>query len=235
VLGVDFEHLKGQRAADILPPGIAAAHEAHDELVAREQRAIEVEDVVPSPQGPRTFLSIKFPIPGDPPLVGGIATEITQRKQMEQELRDAVRTRDDVLAMVSHDLRSPLGTVQLGATMVMSQLSADHRARRHLEMILRACMRMENLIEALLDTACIRAGRLQLEIRREPADAVVAETVELQQPLAAERGISLVRDGRVPGIDVLCDRDRILQVFGNLIGNALKFCRPDDTITVHSE
>ncbi|HET7501951.1 MAG TPA: PAS domain-containing protein [Kofleriaceae bacterium] len=233
-LGQELGDVLGRGALDLLPGEIASEHEAHDDIVIREGRAIEVEETVPSPAGTRTFLSIKFPIPGDPPLIGGIATEITQRKQIEQELREAVRTRENVLAIVSHDLRSPLGTVQLSATMLMSQLAADHRARRHLEMIHRSCLRMENLIDALLDTASIRAGRLQLAVRREPADSVVAEALDLQEPLAAERGIHLVHDGEVHGVEILCDRDRILQVFGNLLGNALKFCRPDDTITVRA-
>jgi PAS domain S-box-containing protein len=229
------DDLVGRRSADFLPGEVAAEHEAHDERVVREGRAIEVEEAVPTPDGVRTFLSIKFPIPGQPPLIGGIATEITQRKQIEQELRLAVRMRDDVLAVVSHDLRGPLGTVQLCATLVLGQLAADHRARRHLETIHRCCTRMEHLIDDLLDTASIRTGRLQLELKREPADAVVGEALELQRLLAEERRVALVCDGALPGLQISCDRERILQVFGNLIGNAIKFCRPGDTITVRGQ
>jgi PAS domain S-box-containing protein len=232
VFGVEFEQLRGQRSRDLLPPEVAAAHEAHDDRVLREQRAIEVEELVPSPQGARTFLSIKFPIPGDPPLVGGIATEITQRKQIEEELRVAVRIRDDLLAVVSHDLRSPLGTVQLSVAAVLARLAADHPARRQLELINRSCTRMEKLIEDLLDSASIRTGRLQLHIQPEPADVVLAEAVDLHQPIADQRGIQLVRQAEVAGIRIDCDRHRILQVFSNLIGNAIKFCRPGDTVTV---
>jgi signal transduction histidine kinase len=137
-----------------------------------------------------------------------------------------------VLAVVSHDLRGPLGTVQLSAATLMSQLATDHRARRHLEMIHRSCMRMENLIDDLLDTASIREGRLQLEIQREPVASVLAEALDLQQAVAAEHGIHLVGGCALPDVEILCDRDRMLQVFGNLIGNSLKFCRPGDTVTV---
>ena len=235
VFGIPFEHLLGQRSTDFLPPEVAAVHEAHDQRVLREQRAIEVEELVPSPQGARTFLSIKFPIPGDPPLVGGIATEITERKQMEEELRIAVRTRDDVLAVVSHDLRSPVGTVQLSATVLLDQFAGDPWTRRQLELIHRSCTRMEHLINDLLDTASLRAGRLHLNIQRESADAVLAEALDLHQPIAEDRGIRLVRQSNVEGIDIACDRHRILQVFTNLIGNALKFCRPGDTITVGAQ
>jgi PAS domain S-box-containing protein len=235
LLGVDLARLKGHRSADVLPPEVAAVHEEHDRRVLGEQRAIEVEEVVPSPQGARTFLSIKFPIPGDPPLVGGIATEITQRKQMEEELRIAVRTRDDILAVVSHDLRGPVGTVQLSASMLLGQLAADNRARRHLELIHRSCTRMEHLINDLLDTASLRAGRLHLNIHPEPAEAVLAEALDLHLPIAEERGIRLVRESSVAGVDIACDRYRVLQVFGNLIGNAIKFCRSGDTITVGAQ
>lgn len=234
-LGHTFEEIIRHRSEDILPPEIAAQHRAHDEIVMAEHRAIEVEELVPTPDGPRTFLSIKFPIPSDPPLVGGIATEITERKQMEDDLRAAVKTREEILAVVSHDLRNPLGTVQLGLSLLQAQTSTDPRSRRHLEMIHRATQRMETLIDDLLDTESIRAGRLTLDTRREAVESVVGETLDLQEPIAAEKGIELHRKSDVRGIDVCCDRGRILQVFGNLVGNALKFCRVGDTITVTAE
>lgn len=233
VLGQKLAHTLGQTSTELLPAELAAAHEAHDDRVRREGRAIEVEEVVPSPDGPRTFLSIKFPIPGDPPLVGGIATEITERKRMEEELRIAVRTREDVLAIVSHDLRGPLGAVQLSATLLMGQLgTADHRTRSHLELVLRSCLRMEHLIDDLLDTAAIRTGRLQLDLRSEVAGSILTEALDLQHPIADERGIRLVRECDLEDLRIHCDRDRLLQVLGNLIGNALKFCRKGDIVTV---
>jgi PAS domain S-box-containing protein len=231
-LGTAFGDLLGKRSDDVLPSEFAAAHQEHDRIVRDENRAIEVEEHVPAADGTRTFLSIKFPIPGDPPLVGGIATEITDRKRMEEDLRIAVRTREDMMAVVGHDLRSPLGAVQLSATLLLNQLGGDQRQRRHLEMIQRACSRIENLIDDLLDTTSIRAGRFQIDTRLEAIEDVVEEAIELQRPLADEKGITLVRNANLSGIRVVCDRDRVLQVFGNLIGNALKFCRAGDSITI---
>lgn len=231
-LGHTQEEVIGHRSDQMLPTEFATQHQEHDRIVLAENRAIEVEEVVPSPTGMRTFLSIKFPIPGDPPLVGGIATEITDRKRMEEDLRIAVRTREDMMAVVGHDLRSPLGAVQLSATLLLSQLGGDQRARRHLDMIHRACMRIENLIDDLLDTASIRAGRFVVETRSESLDEVVSEALELQRPLAEEQSITIVGTCHLPEIRVRCDRDRILQVFGNLIGNALKFSSAGGTITV---
>jgi PAS domain S-box-containing protein len=233
-LGHDLSALLGRRSQDVLPPELAASHIAHDETVLRENRAIEVEETVPSPQGPRTFLSIKFPIPGDPPLVGAVATEITQRKQMEEELRSAVRAREEILAVVSHDLRNPLGSVQLAAAMLMSHFGFESRGRRPIETILRSCTRMENLIDDLLDTANIRAGRLHLDRKREMAHSVAGEAVELQRPIAEEKGIALEYRPS-DGVPILGDRDRLLQVFSNLIGNAFKFGRAGDTVRIEDE
>jgi PAS domain S-box-containing protein len=234
-LGHRLEDVVGHFSEELLPPEIAEQHRAHDAAVAREQRSIEVEEVVPTAAGERTFLSIKFPIPGDPPLVGGIATEITERKRMEDELRAAVRTRDDVLAIVSHDLRNPLASMQMSVATLNALAHTDHRVRRHLDVIHRASQRMDTLIDDLLDVASIRAGRLGIEVRCEQASAVVNEAVELLRPIAVEKGLTLEHRGDLQGVEVTCDRERLLQVFANLVGNAIKFCRPGDRITVTGE
>jgi PAS domain S-box-containing protein len=228
-LGYTRRDVVGRRSQELLPPEIAKAHEEHDHIVLTEKHSIEVEEETPDH---RTFLTIKFPIPGDPGMVGGIGTEITERKQIEEQLRIALRTREELLAVVSHDLRGPLGTVQLSASLLASQFGEDQRARRHLDVIMRNCGRMANLINDLLDSAKIRAGRLQLEMRRESAASVASEALDLLQSLADEKGVQLVDDTHIEGLEIECDRGRILQIFGNLIGNAIKFCRAGDTITI---
>ncbi len=119
--------------------------------------------------------------------------------------------------------------------MLRAQNPSDQRTRRHLDMIHRASTRMETVIDDLLDTANIRATHLKLDTKRELADSILREALDLQQPLAAEKGIELQRAGDVLGVEVVCDRDRILQVFANLIGNALKFCRAGDKISAFAE
>lgn len=234
-LGHSYERVIGRRSEDLLPADVAAQHRAHDLVVTREHRAIETEEIVPGPDGVRTFLSIKFPLPGDPPMVGGIAMEISERKRMEEELRVAVQSRERVLAAVSHDLRNPLNTIQLTSATLLSQLAGDQRWRRHLEIIHRSGLRMDHLIADLLDTASIGAGRLSIETKRERADDVLREALELHQPLAEEQSIALFLCPLAESILVECDRQRVMQVFANLIGNALKFCRAGDTVTLGCE
>jgi PAS domain S-box-containing protein len=234
-LGYTHTEVIGRRSEELLPAELAAQHEAHDRLVRTEQRAVEEEETVPGPQGTRTFVAIKFPLPGDPPLVGAIATEITDRKRMEEELRMAVRARDRVLAVVSHDLRTPLNTIQLASANLLGQLPDEPRGRRHVEMIQRSCLRMEHLIADLLDMVSIGAGRLSVEPKPERAHDIVREAWELHCPLAHEKGVALTRHDLAEGAFILCDRQRIMQVFANLIGNALKFCRPGDAVGIHAE
>jgi PAS domain S-box-containing protein len=152
--------------------------------------------------------------------------------RLYSEAQAAVRVRDDVLAVVSHDLRSPLQAMGLGATMLQQQCGADPGARRYLETIRRAVDRMEHLINDLLDMASINAGRLAIKPTRIAAGLLLAEIVDMYEPLAAERGIRVVRDHEIGDVALHVDRDRIAQAFGNLLGNAIKFCRPGDVITV---
>ncbi len=155
--------------------------------------------------------------------------------RLYSEAQTAVRVRDDVLAVVSHDLRSPLQTMGLGATMLDQQCSADPAARRYLETIRRSVDRMEHLINDLLDMASINAGRLAIKPARVAADLLLGEIVDMYEPLAAERGIRVVRDHQIAGVALQVDRDRIAQALGNLLGNAIKFCRPGDVITVRGQ
>jgi signal transduction histidine kinase len=137
--------------------------------------------------------------------------------------------------MVSHDLRNPLATVQLAATMLLSRAEPRAPERRQLEMIARSCRRMEKLIDDLLAASSIQAGRLAVTLRPEPAARLVTEALELQRGAAEERRLRLVWSGGLEGVVIPCDRDRVLQVFANLIGNAIKFCRPGDAITLSGE
>jgi signal transduction histidine kinase len=91
---------------------------------------------------------------------------------------------------------------------------------------------MDHLLSDLLDMASLQAGRLSIERKPEDPASVVAEVFELHEPLAREKGLALHRELELDGERLLCDRDRLLQVFGNLVGNAIKLCRPGDTITI---
>jgi PAS domain S-box-containing protein len=149
--------------------------------------------------------------------------------------RQAVRARDQVLAVVSHDLRNLLDPISMNAAQLLEDTPAGSLARRPLERIRRAVEQMDRLIRDLLDVASIEAGRLVLAPEPiDPAD-LVAEALECHRPAAERKSRRLV--GAVPPDlpTVEGDRYRLLQVFTNLVGNALKFTPLEGTVTVGAE
>ncbi|MDB4959082.1 MAG: hypothetical protein JWO36_6651 [Myxococcales bacterium] len=154
--------------------------------------------------------------------------------RLYQEAQRAVRLREDVLAIVSHDLRNPLGAIDLSASMLLQSYGSDARARNQIEVIRRSVGRMEHMINDLLDMASIQAGRLSLKRQLEDARSLIEEAIDAHAPLAQERGIHIERDIALDNVELDCDRDRVAQVFGNLLGNALKFCRRGDVISIRA-
>lgn len=167
--------------------------------------------------------------------LGRRAGGAVENARLYRDVQEAVRLRDDLLAIVSHDLRNPLGTIHLGASMLREGLAPGSPARKQADAIHRAAERMARLISDLLDMASINSGRLAIQPAPHDAVQLFSEMVELHEPLARERDITLVHDCRITSATLYVDRERIAQVFGNLVGNALKFCKAGDTITLRAE
>ena len=140
---------------------------------------------------------------------------------------EALQARDQVLGVVAHDLRNPLSTI----LMQESVLRGRDGSAPELGVIYRAATRMNRLIQDLLDASLMEAGELRLQKARLSAKGLVVEGVESQMALAAS-SIELRVDTRCDNVDVWGDRERLLQVFENLIGNALKFTAAGGRITV---
>lgn len=144
----------------------------------------------------------------------------------------AAQLRDRVLGIVAHDLRNPLSTI-LTQVWVLKRRGPEpeRRSQKPMDVIERAAKRMNRLIQDLLDVALMEAGQLTIERAQLSAGGLVVEAVDLQRPLASSSSLELrvEVDPDVP--DVLGDRDRLLQVFENLIGNALKFTKAGGRIT----
>jgi signal transduction histidine kinase len=164
--------------------------------------------------------------------------DIAARTRVEAELHRAVHMRDEVLGVVSHDLRNPVHTVSLSAGFLLDTLPQDTQqapVRKQLGIILRAAQQMDRLIRDLLDVASIASGHLPVE--RGPHDAVALARVacETLQPLAEERGLRFeLLTGPAP-LPVLADSDRVQQVLSNLVGNAIKFTPAGGLITLRLE
>ncbi|HWC73153.1 MAG TPA: GAF domain-containing sensor histidine kinase [Gemmatimonadales bacterium] len=176
----------------------------------------------------------------DLPVLEDIAQRIalgTDNARLYQQAHQASRARDDTLAAISHDLRNGLNTVLTAVGLLLRSLPSDEagrRDRRHVEAIRRSADRMNRLISDMLDVASIESGRLFVEPRREPVRPIIEEALAACQDQAREKSLRFDQDVS-DDIDVVCDRDRVLQVLGNLIGNAIKFTPDGGFVQVNAE
>jgi signal transduction histidine kinase len=163
-----------------------------------------------------------------------IANEIGRRAALAVDhallfraAEQAAHAREEMVAVVSHDLKNPLATIQMAVDFLLEDLIPDDEshqiARQQLQAIHRSAERMYRLVHDLLDVAAIEAGQLPVSRSTLAADALVEDAVELLRPLAAAKHIALVADVSPTLPAVVADRERVLQVFSNLGGNAVKF------------
>jgi PAS domain S-box-containing protein len=173
-------------------------------------------------------------------LVGAIFVfqDITERKRIEAALVEAIRAREQVLAIVSHDLRSPLSVIRISTAILLEDMPPDNVSqgqRRKLLAIERSALRMGRLIDDLMDLASIQAGRLAIEPQLEAPGLLVQEAVTSFETIAQEKQLDLRAAIAETMAFIRCDRDRVLQVFSNLVGNAVKVTAAGGSITLRVE
>jgi signal transduction histidine kinase len=150
--------------------------------------------------------------------------------RLYQEALSAIRSRDDVLAVVTHDLRSPLSSITLSAQMMlkhMEPLAEEPPDKRSVEMILRSAKHMQRMIEQLLDLAAIQSRKLSLDLAPERVVGLAADVMEMVEPMARQKQLRLRNAGIAEpthrDLVLVCDRSRLIRVLSNLLGNAIKF------------
>ncbi len=137
-----------------------------------------------------------------------------------ENARDAIRTREQILGIVSHDLRNPVTAIAANA-FSLSRHATDPRVRQKGDSIQRTAKRMTRMINDLLDLAMVAEGKLSIHRKRIGVDALIADTIEPFVADAEARSVKLEVQS-APELAVDCDADRIVQVLSNLLANALK-------------
>lgn len=159
--------------------------------------------------------------------------DLRDRRRLEEERQANLQAREQLVAVVSHDLKNPLNAIELRLRLLDKTLSVGPE-REHLASIKRSVSLMKRQIRGLLDAASLEAGHLRLAQDTYDLHDVVGELLEVLGPVATDLGLTLVRDVR-PGTVRRFDRDRIVQVLFNLVGNALKFTPAGGSVTVLAE
>jgi len=152
-----------------------------------------------------------------------ILRDVTERRLAEEKLAEAAAMREQFLAMVSHELRSPLHAMNAALQIIDSPLADEARRRRSEAVVRRQTRQMVRLVDDLLDVARITHGKLVLERGAVDLADVVRAAVEAAAPAYSEKGVKLLTEGLEQVLPAFGDEGRLQQVFTNLLQNALRY------------
>jgi PAS domain S-box-containing protein len=155
-----------------------------------------------------------------------VLRDVSARQRAEDKLHQAIKARDDMMGIVSHDLRNPANAVKMLAASIIAEAercAVSPEIVERVRVIQQAAAQMDTLIQDLLDVTRIEAGRLRVSPRTVDPRALIAEALEALQPIAVTAGVTLRATYEDDLPEVQADPERMIQVLSNVVGNALKF------------
>jgi PAS domain S-box-containing protein len=167
--------------------------------------------------------------------VSGIFVEgsdVTARKQVEDELRAANRQKDQFLAMLAHELRNPLAPIMTAAQLLKVGSLEPRSVANASDIILRQASHMTDLVNDLLDVSRVTRGLVTLEKEELDLNVIVSAAVEQVRPLIDARRHSLTLQLSGRSAHVIGDRTRLVQVISNILNNAAKYTAPGGRLTL---
>jgi light-regulated signal transduction histidine kinase (bacteriophytochrome) len=170
-------------------------------------------------------------------IAAALQREYRREQAARQHAERVSREKDEMVMMVSHDLRTPLTVAAMSFEFLhRAGLSNEPAVQRMVERGMRATNTMEKLISNILDVAKIEAGTMVLKLKAEYATDLVNQVLDDLRPVAEQKGVRLqARLEDAQGYKVFCERARIYQVLTNLVNNAVKFTKPGGGITLSLE
>jgi len=163
-----------------------------------------------------------------------LARDVTEKKRYEQRLKELDKMKSAFVSNVSHELRTPLTAIKASADNMLDRLIGDLNGKQvgYLTRIKSNSDRLARLINDLLDLSTIEAGKIDLRPTKLSLVTLVKEAAESLRPVATEKLINLTVMSADPGVIAWADRDKVIQVLMNLIGNALKFTPARGKVTI---
>ncbi|MEO8194088.1 MAG: ATP-binding protein [Gemmatimonadales bacterium] len=146
-----------------------------------------------------------------------------------------IRARDDMIGIVSHDLRNPVNAVRMLTGVMLDRQREEPLPTEmveYAEVIRQAAEQMDSLIRDLLDVTRVEAGKLSVDATRENTEELLSDALRTLVPVASDKSLRLRLTAPDDLPDVLADRERVAQALSNLVGNAVKFSPPGDEIIV---
>jgi two-component system, chemotaxis family, sensor kinase Cph1 len=166
-----------------------------------------------------------------------MAADLKEQFIKEQKARHdaerAKKAREDLIAVVSHDLKNPLSAIKINLQVLKRHIGSGHQTPMNItDKILRTTSIIDNLISDILSVAKLDSGQMQVSKTFLPIGRVLQEAVEMLSPIANEKNIRLILENDLLDCQSEYDFERILQVLSNLVGNAIKFSPENGVITL---
>jgi PAS domain S-box-containing protein len=162
----------------------------------------------------------------------GDITDVRALESLNDQMRAADRAKDEFIAVISHELRTPMTSI-LGWTRMLALGELDEQTHRDaLDALERSTRAQAKLIEDLLDESRIAAGKLRLELRAADLAGLVEQAVRMARPSAEAKGIALSLETPPERCNTFADPMRLQQVIGNVLGNAIKFTPEGGSVAV---
>jgi PAS domain S-box-containing protein len=233
-VGLTAEQLQGRRIEDVVSPDTFKRVMPYIERVLAGESVQYERAEAPSGSPTRWFSAAYTPIwNGRATPIGWVAvvSDLTERRALEEQLRDANLQKDRFLAILAHELRNPLAPIRYATRLLRPEVPAQMAADAG-RMIDRQLAHMARLLDDLLDVSRITRG--MLEVRRDALDlrSILHQTVEAARPMASSVEHRLDLELPEELLPVEGDETRLIQVVGNLINNAIKYTNPGGHIRV---
>jgi len=237
LLQCSTDEVRGKSIFELFPESAAVEFDRNICRVLTECRPLEFEWTIALPDGSQVvYNSINAPLldaKGVPYGVVGVSTDITERKQLENTLKEADRRKDEFIALLAHELRNPLAPIVNGLELMKFKAFDDPDLEWCRDVIGRQVAHLSRLVEDLLDVSRITQGKIKLQKRELDIAEVVAGAIETVRPLIETHRHHLSLE--LPEEQVLVDGDatRLAQVLGNLLSNAVKYTQDGGNLRLH--
>jgi PAS domain S-box-containing protein len=239
LFGYREDEVVGQPITLIIPPDRIDEEAEILRRIRNGQRLEHYETVRLRKDGTQVEISLTVsPVKAaDGTIIGAskIARDITERRTMERQLREADRQKDNFIAILAHELRNPLGPIQNTVKILQLERSDDRDLRHYCEIIEKETLQINRLLGDLLDSSRITQGKLSLQKERIDLNSAVNRAVEASRFAIDEAGHKLTIASSLQPLIVEADPMRLAQVFSNLLNNAAKFTPAGGDIRVVAE